>query len=637
MKEYNYIKNELFIEKSTIIKIILFITMIFCILKKALIYSEPILEGIMYSYFIISALIDLIFISMINKFYSKKLLMVLHICISIIVFLSFIGIILMKNYEVLGINYRRINWRIMTGILSLELLGAIIINEYSFKREKIGKLIIKFFIYIFMSFIFLHLKDKIYEFSILFIIMQYIIIKELIKYITLNTWKKLNNINLLKYSITFGIVIIGINIFNECFYKNNFWINVMELIHIIAFNMLSNIVIINLLKQPYRKKIQSIVSDNAELEELNSKIIMKNRQLEERITNLNNKEEIYSTFFRYMPHPVVILNEENDRILFVNKKFLELIKVNATKDIINKKIDNFIDYLDDRENKIYDAILKYNTVTKFISIKYFEYDQRKKIMLIKDNTSKVEIEQLKKEIENKRNQENIRTQFLSSISHDLKTPINVIYSVTQLQKIYIEKNDISSLKKYNSVCKTNCVNLIKLTNNLIDNSKIISDYLLPRLKKFNIVEIVEDDVMCLVEYVKCNNLELIFDTNTEECYIKIDKEFMQRIILNLISNAIKYNKKNGKIEVSVYETEEEVRISVKDNGIGMKEQFKDKAFDRYVSEKKNEKSMKKSSGLGLFVVKQLVELQNGEIKIESKYNIGTKIIIIFKKDNEDER
>ena len=65
----------------------------------------------------------------------------------------------------------------------------------------------------------------------------------------------------------------------------------------------------------------------------------------------------------------------------------------------------------------------------------------------------------------------------------------------------------------------------------------------------------------------------------------------------------------------------------------MKEKFKEKAFDRYKDEKNNEQSMKKSSGLGLFVVKQLVELQNGKIEIRSKYNIGTNIIIIFKKDN----
>lgn len=633
MKDYNYIKNEIFIQKSMMIGIILFITLIFCIIKKIFIDLEPVFEQIMYTYFMVSSLIAMIFIDIISEFYSKKLIKRLHKFYTLIIFLSFIGIIFIRGNQLSNLYFKELNFKIIMGILSFEILISIILNEYSFKRESIKNIFIKFFLCMFISIFLMELKDIGFCFKLLLTIWQLFLVFKLFKYINNNTSNKLNNINLLKSSMILYVVIIGINIINQYFFEVGLFDEIVQLIHIIAFNMLSNIVISNLLKEPYKKIIKSMLSNNSELEQLSYQVILKNRQLEESITNMNNKEEIYSTFFRYMPHPVVIVNEENDRILFVNKKFLELIGVSATKNIVNKKIDNFIDYLDDRENKIYDGILKFNDVVKFISIKYFEYDQKKKIMLIKDNTSKVEIEKLKKEIENKRNQENIRTQFLSSISHDLKTPINVIYSVTQLQKIYIEQRDIDSLKRYNSICKTNCVNLIKLTNNLIDNSKIISDYLSPRLKKSNIVEIVEDNVMSLLEYVKCNNLELIFDTNTEECYINIDEEFIQRIILNLISNAIKYNKENGKIEVLIYETEDEVRISVKDNGIGMKEQFKEKAFDRYTAEKNNEQSMKKSSGLGLFVVKQLVELQNGKIEIRSKYNIGTNIIIIFKKDN----
>ncbi len=89
-----------------------------------------------------------------------------------------------------------------------------------------------------------------------------------------------------------------------------------------------------------------------------------------------------------------------------------------------------------------------------------QYD--KKIILIEDNTSNVMIKKLKKEVEEKKIQEYTRTQFLSSISHDLKTPINVIYSAIQLEQIYIEKDDIDSLKKYNSISSENCISLIDL-------------------------------------------------------------------------------------------------------------------------------------------------------------------------------
>ena len=228
-------------------------------------------------------------------------------------------------------------------------------------------------------------------------------------------------------------------------------------------------------------------------------------------------------------------------------------------------------------------------------------------------------------------EENIRTQFLSSISHDLKTPINVIYSANQVEKIYLENEDIKALEKYNAISKQNCIALIKLTNNLIDNSKISVDYLAPRLKMSNIVEIIEDNVMSLVDYVKWNNIELIFDTNIEECFLEIDQGFMDRIILNLISNAVKFTPDNGEIIVSIHEKGDIVTISVKDNGNGMEKEFIDKAFNRYAVGKNLKKRSKNGTGIGLFVVKELVELQGGTIRIKSKVGIGTNMIIEFNK------
>ena len=193
----------------------------------------------------------------------------------------------------------------------------------------------------------------------------------------------------------------------------------------------------------------------------------------------------------------------------------------------------------------------------------------------------MQIEEIRKEVENKKIEETIRTEFLSSISHDLKTPINVIYSAMQVEKIYIGKEDFEVLNKYNNISKQNCISLIKLTNNLIDNSKINSDYLVPRLESINVVEAIEDNVMSLIDYVKWNNIDLIFDTNVEECYLKIDNEFMQRIILNLVSNAVKFTPDGGKIYVIIHATNKKVNIYIKDSGSGIEQEFIDKAFNRY--------------------------------------------------------
>ncbi|WP_162271019.1 sensor histidine kinase, partial [Clostridium saccharobutylicum] len=274
---------------------------------------------------------------------------------------------------------------------------------------------------------------------------------------------------------------------------------------------------------------------------------------------------------------------------------------------------------------------------KFIESKFLANysDETKKLILIKDNTSKVQTDEIRKEIENKKNEERMRTQFLSSISHDLKTPINVIYSAAQVEKIYIEKGNLDALKKYNAISKQNCISLIKLTNNLIDNSRINSNYLVPRLEKVNIVDMIEEKVMSLVDYVKWNDIDLIFDTNVEECYLDIDKEFMDRIILNLVSNAVKFTQTNGKIYVIITEEENDVKISIKDNGSGMDQKFIDKAFNRYAVGQNSVRDVKSGTGIGLFVVKQLVELQDGIIYIQKNLDRGTNVTMEFKKMKEN--
>ena len=252
-------------------------------------------------------------------------------------------------------------------------------------------------------------------------------------------------------------------------------------------------------------------------------------------------------------------------------------------------------------------------------------------MLIRDRTVKLQTEEIREEVENKKVEESIRKEFLSSISHDLKTPINVIYSAMQVEKIYINKNDLNSLIKYNNICKQNCISLIKLTNNLIDNSRINSHYLTPRFEYINMVESVEDEVMSLVDYVKLNNIDLIFDTNTEECYLKIDRDFMNRIILNLISNSVKFTPAGGKIYVEIHDFDEKISILVKDNGSGIDKEFIKKAFNRYSVGERYKVGWKSGTGIGLSVVKELVEMQGGTIEIIRNEDVGTTVRMEFKK------
>ena len=131
--------------------------------------------------------------------------------------------------------------------------------------------------------------------------------------------------------------------------------------------------------------------------------------------------------------------------------------------------------------------------------------------------------------------------------------------------------------------------------------------------------------------VKIKNI--IFDTEEEELYCDIDVEQLERIILNILSNAIKYNKVNGNIDVVVKDKNEEVHIEVSDTGVGIPKDKVDIIFDRFERFDNKNAAIKEGSGIGLSIVKKLVDALGGKIEIKSEVDKGTTVRLIFKKSN----
>ncbi|MDB2152627.1 sensor histidine kinase [Clostridium butyricum] len=521
-------------------------------------------------------------------------------------------------------------------IILIDIMLSYVIMKYYLQKKVYKNLILSaFLVYIFVFYIhinFMNCKIMLFLFQLFCILMQFDICHTLYK--DIKRYKGLIKEKTKVRKAYIYTLIIGI--FQLLFLIINSMINlemILEILGLFNFLMLFTFSLTSEIEEPGEFFMNILKKENEELDNINNKIILKNKELEKSNYIMKQKEQLSNKIFEFMPHPFIILNCENSRILYVNSKFLELAKIHNIREIINKKIDTYIEFINEDKEKDYNSVLYTDGEKKYLKTKYLmnliQYD--KKIILIEDNTSNVMIKKLKKEVEEKKIQEYTRTQFLSSISHDLKTPINVIYSAIQLEQIYIEKDDIESLKKYNSISSENCISLIRFANNLIDNSKIYSQFLTANLKKVNIVEIVEDYVMSYVDYVSWNGIELIFDTNTEECMIEVDIEFIGRIILNLISNGVKYTAKDGKIYVIIEEKMDKVFIKVSDTGSGINEEIKNKIFNRYESTNKTISDSKSGTGLGLFVVKRLVELQKGKIYLDEKVLLGTSIVIEFEK------
>lgn len=284
------------------------------------------------------------------------------------------------------------------------------------------------------------------------------------------------------------------------------------------------------------------------------------------------------------------------------------------------------------EDKIYDVI----------KIPLFNKDGSKKglVALGHDITQHKKSEELRKKSEESDRMindllhyEKIRTDFFANLSHELRTPLNLIFGSLQMVEL-LEKDQCSNniphkLTNYTTIMKQNCFRLLRIVNNLIDITKIDSGYLQLELKNENIVSIVEEITLSVKDYVENKGISLIFDTDIEEKIIACDSDKIERIMLNLLSNAIKFTGLSGKIEVVITDAGDEINISVKDTGIGIPKEKQNLIFERFMQVDKSLSRNREGSGIGLSLVKSLVELHNGSISVRSEYGKGSEFTIIL--------
>lgn len=223
-----------------------------------------------------------------------------------------------------------------------------------------------------------------------------------------------------------------------------------------------------------------------------------------------------------------------------------------------------------------------------------------------------------------------KTVFLSRMSHDLRTPLNAITGITDLMlmKDYLHNDEKNNLK----IIRESSSHLLKLINEMLDLSRIENGKL--GLVSDNIVltELLSEIVGVAEGLALKQKIKFEYDfVNIKQNYIKTDSKRLKQIIFNVISNAIKYNKPNGKVlfrvigEDNMNYEEAKLNFIVEDSGIGMTSNFLNNIFEPF----NRENEEREGTGIGLTITKSLVDLLGGEIKISSEINEGTKVILSF--------
>lgn len=251
------------------------------------------------------------------------------------------------------------------------------------------------------------------------------------------------------------------------------------------------------------------------------------------------------------------------------------------------------------------------------------------------NKFKHKISELSKEemislIENLEDKQEMQEKFILNISHDLRSPLNVIMSVNQMLECIKKNEDVgynNKEKEYLKMLKRNSYKILKLIDNLIDVTRLEKNYFKIEKKNIEIVNFLEDTIGSIDKYAKQKDITLIFDTNKEECIVGVDPQALDRICINLISNAIKFSPSGSFIYVTLMIDDEYIKISIMDNGIGISEEDQKRIFNRF--DQGNAKNEHKGSGIGLDLVKSLVELHNGKVILKSKLGKGSTFIVVL--------
>jgi len=224
----------------------------------------------------------------------------------------------------------------------------------------------------------------------------------------------------------------------------------------------------------------------------------------------------------------------------------------------------------------------------------------------------------------------LRGEFFTNISHELRTPLNIIFCTAQVLRKYFDDDTIvensEKTKKHIGAIMQNCNRLTKLVNNLIDITKIDAGYIKLQLVDIDIVGLVREIVLSVTQYFESLHISLMFDTDIPKKVIACDPDKIERIMLNILSNACKFTKSNGEVSVNIQDKQDYLEIRIKDNGIGIPADKLKIIFEKF---QQVDKSYNKpeGSGIGLSLVKSLIEMHGGSVTVVSEINKGSEFII----------
>ena len=289
-------------------------------------------------------------------------------------------------------------------------------------------------------------------------------------------------------------------------------------------------------------------------------------------------------------------------------------------------------YYDEKDNcsKVYDGYIMDICNQFSLLITNIEYKDELRQSLNDYKTKNKNLQDKNDKLEEAIGAEMIKVNFLENMSHEFRTPINIILMTAQLLISILDSNKVNidreKIINHIKTLKQNGYRVLRLVNNILDTTKFDNGYEELKLGNYNIVSIIEDIVLSTSDYIK--NKKITFDTDEEEVILACNPDAIEKIILNLISNSLKFTNENGQIEVdvNVNHEEEKLFVYVRNDGPPISKEYSEKIFDRFVQADNNLRRVSEGSGIGLYLVRLLVQMHNGEIWLNTDVKEGVEFI-----------
>ena len=231
---------------------------------------------------------------------------------------------------------------------------------------------------------------------------------------------------------------------------------------------------------------------------------------------------------------------------------------------------------------------------------------------------------IKDQLEQLKENDNLRRELVTNISHDLRTPLSAIQGYIETLIIKGKTLSEEDRDRYLRIARRNTVRLGILIGDLFELSKLDSASVTPQLEKFSVPELVQDIAQEFQLEAEKKKITLSIDLDTSSAYTIGDIGLIQRVLENLVRNAIRFTPAGGEVTLSIAERPQTVAVAVSDTGPGIADKDIPRIFDRFYRSEQGEEARSDSSGLGLAIVKRILDLHESRITVVSKVDAGTR-------------